>query len=255
SGGEPVAITNCLNFGNPYDPEYYYQFVYAIKGMSEACRKFNTPVTGGNVSFYNQSPEGAVYPTPTIGMLGLLDNLDQRLTLGFQEEGHLVYLVGRSRNDISSSEYLHKLIGIEYSPAPHFHLEEEYRLQHAISRLNKAGLLQSAHDVSEGGLFVTLLESAMVNGLGFSVQTNDHFRKDAYLFGESQSRVVVSIRPEDQEKFEALLHSLVDASDHSVRYEKIGRVAGNHIEIDGEDWGAVATWKHAYDTALEKELK
>lgn len=255
SGGEPVAITNCLNFGNPYDPEYYYQFVYAIKGMSDACRKFNTPVTGGNVSFYNQSPEGAVYPTPTIGMLGLLDNIDQRLTLGFREEGHVLYLVGRSRNDISSSEYLHKLIGIEFSPTPHFNLDEEFQLQHAISRLNKAGLLQSAHDVSEGGLFVTLLESAMVNNLGFTVHTNDNFRTDAYLFGESQSRVVVSVRPEDQEKFEALLHGLVDATDHSVRYEKIGLVSGDNIVIDNEDWGAVATWKHAYDTAIENELK
>ncbi|RAI99750.1 phosphoribosylformylglycinamidine synthase [Chitinophaga skermanii] len=256
SGGEPVAITNCLNFGNPYDPEVYYQFVYAIKGMSESCKKFNTPVTGGNVSFYNQSPDGPVYPTPTIGMLGVLDNMDAtRTTLNFKNDGDLIYLVGRSYNDISSSEYLHKLIGIEFSPAPHFNLEEEAQLQKAITKLIKAGLIESAHDVSEGGLFTTLLEKAMVNGLGFDVTTNKIFRKDAYLFGESQSRVVVSVKPANKEKFEALLHGLVDATEQSVRYEKIGTVKGESIAIDGENWGDVKTWKNKYDTAIEKHFE
>lgn len=254
SGGEPVAITNCLNFGNPYDPEVYYQFVHALKGMGEACRKFNTPVTGGNVSFYNQSPDGPVYPTPTIGMLGVLDSMDQRMTLGFRQTGDLIYLVGRSYNDISSSEYLHKLLGVEFSPAPHFHLEEELHLQQAITKLIKAGLIQSAHDVSEGGLFTTLLESAMAGKTGFDVSTNKAFRKDAYLFGEAQSRVVVSVSPADKEKFEALLHGLVDASNHSVRYEKIGVVKGEQVIVDGEDWGAVEDWKGKYDTALENHL-
>jgi len=255
SGGEPVAITNCLNFGNPYDPEVYYQFVHAIKGMGEACHKFNTPVTGGNVSFYNQSPDGPVYPTPTIGMLGILDSMDQRITLDFKAAGDLVYLVGRSRNDINSSEYLTKIIGIENSPAPHFNLEEEFQLQQAITKLNKAGLIQSAHDVSEGGLFVTLFESAMPRSLGFEVTTNKDFRKDAYLFGESQSRVVVTVSPADKEKFEALLHGLVDASDHSVRYTKIGVVKGETMVVDGEDWGKVAEWKTGYDTSIESHLK
>lgn len=254
SGGEPVAITNCLNFGNPYDPEVYYQFVHAIKGMGEACRKFNTPVTGGNVSFYNQSPDGPVYPTPTIGMLGVLDSMDQRMTLGFKQPGDLIYIVGRSYNDISSSEYLHKLIGVEYSPAPHFNLEEEHKLQQAITKLIHGGLIQSAHDVSEGGLFITLLESAMAGKLGFEVNTNKDFRKDAYLFGEAQSRVVVSVSPENREKFEALLHGLVDTSDHSVRYEKIGVVKGESMVIDGEAWGLVEEWKGKYDTALENHL-
>ncbi|TWF37416.1 phosphoribosylformylglycinamidine synthase subunit II [Chitinophaga polysaccharea] len=255
SGGEPVAITNCLNFGNPYDPEVYYQFVHAVQGMGEACRKFNTPVTGGNVSFYNQSPDGPVYPTPTIGMVGVLDSMDQRITLDFKEEGNLLYLVGRSRNDISSSEYLHKIIGIEYSPAPHFNLDEELHLQQAITKLNKAGLIESAHDVSDGGLFITLLESAMPRGLGFELTLNNKFRKDAYLFGESQSRVVISVKPENKEKFEALMHSLVDASDVSVRHEKLGVVTGEGIKVNGEDWGTVSTWKQTYDTAIEEHLK
>lgn len=255
SGGEPVAITNCLNFGNPYDPEVYYQFVHALKGMGEACRKFNTPVTGGNVSFYNQSPDGPVYPTPTIGMLGVLDTMDQRMTLHFREKGDLIYIVGRSYNDISSSEYLHKLIGVEFSPAPHFNLEEELRLQQAITKLIRNGLIRSAHDVSEGGLFTTVLESAMAGGLGANIRTNKDFRKDAYLFGEAQSRVVVTVHPSDKEKFEALLHNLVDVSEVSVRYEQIGTVTTEHIVVDGEDWGTVKDWKEKYDTALENHLK
>ncbi|MGE7776780.1 phosphoribosylformylglycinamidine synthase subunit PurL [Chitinophaga sp. NPDC101104] len=254
SGGEPVAITNCLNFGNPYDPEVYYQFVHAIQGMGEACRKFNTPVTGGNVSFYNQSPDGPVYPTPTIGMLGVLDSMDQRITLDFKNNGDLIYLVGRSYNDISSSEYLHKLIGVEFSPAPHFNLEEEHRLQQAITKLNAAGLIQSAHDVSEGGLFITLLESAMAGKSGFDVHTNKKFRKDAFLFGEAQSRVVVSVNPADKEKFESLLHGLVDTSATSVRFELLGTVKGDSMIIDGENWGNTADWKVKYDTALESHL-
>ncbi|MCK7559939.1 phosphoribosylformylglycinamidine synthase subunit PurL [Chitinophaga sedimenti] len=251
SGGEPVGVTNCLNFGNPYDPEVYYQFVYALKGMGEACRKFDAPVTGGNVSFYNQSPDGPVYPTPTIGMVGVL-NFENRMTLDFKNEGDLIYLVGRSYNDINSSEYLHKIIGEEFSPAPHFDLEQEFQLQQAIAKLIKGNLIQSAHDVSEGGLFTTVLESGMHRGLGFEIKTNDHFRKDAYLFGESQSRVVVTVSPADREKFEALLHTLVDASENSVRYEKIGVVKGDSIVVNEQNWGTVNEWKKKYDTAIEQ---
>jgi len=132
SGGQPLGVTNCLNFGNPYDPEVYYQFVHAIRGMGDACRKFDTPVTGGNVSFYNQGPDGPVYPTPTIGMVGLLDSIDDRMTLDFKEAGDIIFLLGESSADINSSEYLHKIRGIEYSPAPHFDIEEEFRLQQKL---------------------------------------------------------------------------------------------------------------------------
>ena len=128
-----MGVTNCLNFGNPYDPEVYYQFVHAIKGMGEACRKFDTPVTGGNVSFYNQNPDGPVYPTPTIGMVGLLEDVNNKMTLDFKEEGDVLYLLGQSQNDINCSEYLHKIIGVEFSPAPHFDLEEEFALQQKIT--------------------------------------------------------------------------------------------------------------------------
>src|SRR4030095_9460825 len=146
SGGQPLGITNCLNFGNPYDPQVYYQFVYAIKGMSEACKKIDTPVTGGNVSFYNQNPDGAVYPTPTIGMVGLLDSVQRKMTLDFKEEGDVIFLLGNSYNDISSSEYLHKIKKVEMSPAPHFDIEEEFALQQTLARLIADRLVRSAHD-------------------------------------------------------------------------------------------------------------
>ncbi len=125
AGGRPVAITNCLNFGNPYDPEVYWNFVHALQGMGDACAQFETPVTGGNVSFYNQSPTRAVNPTPTIGMLGVLEDHENRMTLDFKDEGDLIYLIGRSRNDISSSEYLVLEHDVQLSPAPHLILRRK----------------------------------------------------------------------------------------------------------------------------------
>ncbi|MEO9210927.1 MAG: phosphoribosylformylglycinamidine synthase subunit PurL, partial [Ginsengibacter sp.] len=157
SGGTPLGVTNCLNFGNPYDPEVYFQFVESIKGMSEACLKFDTPVTGGNVSFYNQSPSGPVYPTPTIGMVGLLENIENKMTLHFKNEGDVIYLLGKNEEDFNCSEYLHKIKAVEYSPAPYFNLEEEFRLHNTVSKLITKRLIQSAHDISEGGLLVTLM--------------------------------------------------------------------------------------------------
>ncbi|HUR10503.1 MAG TPA: phosphoribosylformylglycinamidine synthase subunit PurL [Flavitalea sp.] len=247
SGGQPIGITNCLNFGNPYDPEVYYQFVQAIKGMGEACRKFDTPVTGGNVSFYNQNPEGAVYPTPTIGMVGLLDSPRQRMTLDFKEDGDLVYLLGKSKNDYNSSEYLHKFHGIEFSPAPAFDIEEEFMLHEMVRALLKNKLITSAHDVSEGGLFITLLESAMPKGFGFEVEAaNAGIRKDAYWFGESQSRIVVTVTAAQQKSFLATL------KDHP--FELLGTVTSGDIFVDGKNWGHIADWKYKYDHAIEDLL-
>ena len=246
SGGEPLGVTNCLNFGNPYDPQVYYQFVHAIKGMGDACRRFNTPVTGGNVSFYNQNPDGPVYPTPTIGMVGLLDSYQDRMTLGFREAGDLVYLVGKATNDINSSEYLQKICGVEYSAAPHFDLEEEFQLQSTVLQLIRAKQISSAHDISEGGLFITLLESGFVNSLGFDINTDSSIRKDADLFGEGQSRVVVSVKPDHKAAFEAALGS--------APFRLLGTVTNGDIRVDGENWGSVGEWKNQYDTAIEKFL-
>lgn len=246
SGGQPLGVTNCLNFGNPYDPQVYYQFVHAIKGMGEACRKFDTPVTGGNVSFYNQNPDGPVYPTPTIGMVGLVENIREKMTLDFKEEGDIIYLLGRSVNDINSSQYLAKIMGVEYSPAPYFELEEEFALQQKISELISKGMILSAHDISEGGLFITLCESGFNNGLGFSVSTNKTIRKDACLFGEAQSRVVVSV---SLEKAAALETALAGFS-----FEKTGVVTAGEVVIDGDFWGDINAWKEKYDTAIENYL-
>ena len=248
SGGIPVAITNCLNFGNPYNPEVYYQFVHAIKGMGEACLKFDTPVTGGNVSFYNQSEDGPVYPTPTIGMVGVLDTLDQKMSLGFKHSGDTIYLLGTHRDDFNCSEYLHHICGVTHSPVPHFDLEEEYQLQQTIQRLVSEKIVKSAHDISEGGLFACLLESSMAKGLGFTIATPADIRKDAVLFGESQSRVVVSVNPD--------LHSLFEAELKGTPFTKLGHVNANtEIVIDEESWGYLSDWKEAYDNALEKLLQ
>jgi phosphoribosylformylglycinamidine synthase len=246
SGGEPIGVTNCLNFGNPFDPEVYYQFVYAIKGMGEACKAFDTPVTGGNVSFYNQGPEGPVYPTPTIGMVGVLEDIRKKMTLDYKEEGDLLYLLGVSRDDINSSEYIHKLHGVEFSPAPHFDLAEEVRLQKAVSKLIGSSVISSAHDTAEGGLFITLCESGFNRGLGFDVKMNNAVRKDAWLFGEAQSRVVVSVSPGQEA---AMLEVL---STQGVPCEKLGTVTGGVVKVDGENWGQINDWKELYDTAIEQ---
>jgi len=245
SGGVPLGVTNCLNFGNPYDPQVYFQFVNAIKGMGEACQKFDAPVTGGNVSFYNQHPEGAVYPTPTIGMVGVLNSVDDKMTLGFKQSGDLIYLIGQSRSDIHSSEYLHKYIGIEFSPAPHFDLEEEHAFQQVILQLISAKRVNSVHDISEGGLFITLLESGFVGSLGFKVaQQHKAVRSDAYWFGEAQSRAVVTVAKENQSDFEAYLAST------GIALELLGTTEGKEVEVNGENWGSIDSWKTKYDEAI-----
>jgi phosphoribosylformylglycinamidine synthase len=245
SGGIPLGVTNCLNFGNPYDPQVYFQFVEAVKGMGEACKKFDTPVTGGNVSFYNQNPDGAVYPTPTIGMVGVLDSYEDKMTLGFKQDGDLIYQIGQSNNDINCSEYLHKICAVEYSPAPHFDLDEEFSVQQAILKLISHKLIQSAHDISEGGLFITLLESGFVAGLGFeAAQDDSSLRADAFWFGESQSRVVVSVSPSMQDAFESMLAA------SGIKPALLGKVKGNDVVINGNNWGTIASWKSPYDEKI-----
>jgi phosphoribosylformylglycinamidine synthase len=249
SGGRPVAITNCLNFGNPYNPEVYWQFVKTIEGMGMACRKFNTPVTGGNVSFYNQSTDdGPVFPTPTIGMLGLLDHFDDRMTLDFKNPGDFIYLIGESRDDIGSSEYITNICGIRYSPAPYFDLNEEYNVQQAVQQLIKKKLVESAHDCSDGGLFITLLECAMPEVWGFDISIDESIRNDAFLFGESQSRIVVSVAPEKQDDFIEYLLS------KNVEFSLLGEVTDSQLLIDQHNWGEINEWKKLYDDAIGKVM-
>ena len=245
SGGEPLGVTNCLNFGNPYDPEVYYQFVNSIKGMGEACIKFNTPVTGGNVSFYNQSPDGPVYPTPTIGMVGLLNSVNDKMTMDFKDAGDIIYLIGESHNDINSSEYLHKIVGVEFSPAPYFDLDEEFNMQHCVSSMIKRKLIESAHDISEGGLFVCLIESAFNRNLGFEIADQElEIRKDAYWFGESQGRIVVSVKQNIQDAF---IDFMVK---QQIVFSELGKVTENNVVIENENWGSIGEWKNKYDNAI-----
>jgi len=253
SGGLPSAITNCLNFGNPYNPEVYWQFVGAIKGMSKACRKFKTPVTGGNVSFYNQSSvngvEIPVFPTPTIGMLGIVEDKKHITSLAFENSSDLIYLLGESKNDISSSEYLFSYHKIKESSVPDFDLDIELELQKDLYSLITKGLIISAHDLSDGGLFISLLESSMVNDKGFSIKCSSALRKDAFLFGECPSRVIVSVKPSLKNEFENYINS------QKTKSLLLGEVTDNNISIDGVSFGLTSDFSEIYNTSLSKKLK
>lgn len=248
SGGSPIAITNNLNFGNPYNPEVYWQFVHAVKGMREACLKFGTPVTGGNVSFYNQSNDGgAVFPTPTIGMLGLLDDASNHMGIAFAQAGDLIYVLGPVTDCINNSQYLYSYLGQKLSPAPYFDLDLEYKVQQVVAHVIAQKWVLSAHDVSDGGLFVTLAESAMVHGLGFDIKTATEIRKDAFLFGEGQSRVVITIPASDKGQFEKYL-----VQEAGIPWQCIGHVTASAYTVDGEEMGSVAELTHVYDTKLDE---
>ncbi len=250
AGGEPVAITNCLNFGNPYKPEVFWQFVSAIKGMGEACTMFETPVTGGNVSFYNQSTDdGPVFPTPTIGMLGVLDDKDNIMTADFKQPDDLIYLIGESVNDIASSQYLASYHKVKASPAPYFNLEKEHAMHQVVKQLILHKVIQSAHDVADGGLYINLLESAMPNNLGFAVEADDSVRKDAFLFGEAQGRVVVSVAPDDEERFVEMMAT------SETPFSLLGTVAHHgNLFVDNELYGNILDIKLVYDNVLHVTL-
>ncbi len=240
AGGKPLAITNCLNFGNPYKPEVYWVFKEAVGGMGDACRAFDTPVTGGNVSFYNENPEGAVFPTPTIGMLGLVEDVNRHTTTSaFQRDGDLVYLVSPERwafkNDLGGSEYLATLHGLTTGDAPHLELDEEVAVQQAVLSFIRSGLLQSAHDVSDGGLAVAIAECCISSGRGMRcmVEIPEEVRTDAALFGESQSRIVVSCLPKNVEALRAT------AAENEVRLTKLGTVGGRRLSVQVGDVRAV----------------
>lgn len=248
SGGEPLAITNCLNFGNPQKPEVYWQFVEAVKGMGAACRALNTPVTGGNVSFYNQNEKGPVFPTPTIGMVGRMEHISLKTPIGFSQEGLTIFLLGASRNDIAGSEYLSNILNIKESPAPLFEIEEEIRLHKAIYQLIRKRAIQSCHDVSDGGLLVALLESAFVHQIGFTIHTDSAIRKDAFLFGEAQSRAIVSVEDSKIADIEAICQS------HQLPYFKIGTTTGSQAIIDNESYGSISDLYQRYLTRIEQEM-
>ena len=252
SGGVPSAITNCLNFGNPYNPEVYWQFVGAIKGMSKACLKFKTPVTGGNVSFYNQSAiegtEVPVFPTPTIGMLGIVEDKKHITSLAFKGKSDLIYLIGDSKNDISSSEYLASYHGVKESSAPDFDLDVEYDMQQTLINLIRKGTIESAHDVADGGLFMTLLESSFTNNLGFEIIGSSEVREDAFLFGEAPSRVVVSVTETGEDAF---LDALKDSK---TPFMLLGHVTQGKLVVDDKDFGMISDYKEIYNNSLAEKL-
>ncbi|HHP7238685.1 phosphoribosylformylglycinamidine synthase subunit PurL [Longibacter sp.] len=234
AGGRPMAITNCLNFGNPYKPEVYWTFEQAIRGMSDACEALETPVTGGNVSFYNEHPEGAVFPTPTIGMLGIVDDVaEHSTTSAFRGEGDVLFLLTPDawthRNDIGGSEYLASLHGMTTGDAPHLNLAEEHAVQHAMLALIREGCVQHAHDVSDGGLAVALAESAIHGGMGANVDLGppDELRTDAVLFGEAQSRITFSTTADDADQAERVL------ADHpGIGVHRVGTIGGDHLRLE-----------------------
>ncbi len=229
SGGHPLAITNCLNFGNPYKPEVYWQFKEAIEGMGEACRFFDTPVTGGNVSFYNESPDAAVYPTPTIGMVGLIEDLKYITTSYFKDNNDLIYILGEDYEELGGCEYLKAIHKKVTGESPKLDLQREKKLQDAVLSLIKKGLIKSAHDVSEGGIVCALAECCIINDekqIGAEVNIPVKTREDFSFFSESQSRIIVSVSKENQSTFEKFLNNKKQS------YYLIGKTGGENFVVN-----------------------
>ncbi|MDT3697556.1 MAG: phosphoribosylformylglycinamidine synthase subunit PurL [Ignavibacterium sp.] len=228
TGGIPLGVTNCLNFGNPYKPEVYWQFAQAISGMGEACRKFETPVTGGNVSFYNESPEAAVYPTPTIGMVGLVEDLKHITTSYFKDEGDVIYLLGEDKEEIGGSEYLKVVYNKVTGDSPSINLDEEKKLQDSLLNLIRLGLIKSAHDISEGGIVSALAECCIINQeeqIGCEVEIPIKSRIDFSLFSESQSRIIISVSKENASELERELKLT------ELKFTKLGFVGGSLLKV------------------------
>jgi phosphoribosylformylglycinamidine synthase subunit PurL len=230
TGAEPLAITNCLNFGNPYKPEVYHQFREALRGMGDACKALDTPVTGGNVSFYNESPDYAVYPTPTIGMVGLIEDVDYVTTSYFKNEGDIIAVIGSDiEGHIGGSEYLSLFHNKIKGDAPYININNEVSLIKILLEITRKKLINSAHDVSDGGIAVAVAESCLINRtlpIGCNVNIDITGRKDFVLFNESQSRVIISLNPENKEKIKGICEK------HGLNYTEVGKTGGSDIIIN-----------------------
>jgi phosphoribosylformylglycinamidine synthase subunit PurL len=243
SGARPLAVTDCLNFGNPYKPENFWQLREAVEGVAEACRAFGTPVTGGNVSLYNESPLGVVDPTPTVAMVGLIDDEKHITTQWFKDEGDIIILIGMeparpraaahrdegvAAPSLGGSRYLKVCHGLKIGPPPHVDLAHEIKVQNAVRDLIREGLVQSAHDCSEGGLAVALAESCFnpERLFGAEIALNESYMPaTTTLFNESQSRIVISVTPEDLDKAIAML------GERDVPFQQLGKVGGDELQI------------------------
>jgi len=240
SGAKPLAVTDNLNFGNPYKPENFWQLREAVEGAAEACRAFGTPVTGGNVSLYNESPAGVVDPTPTIGMVGLIEKEEHVTTQWFKSEGDVILLVGDVGTGLGGSRYLKVCHGKKIAPPPHVDLEHEIKIQNAVRDLICAGVVKSAHDCSEGGLAVAIAESCFNPKEKFGAEiriagespSRTGVPVTTALFNESQSRIVISVAPENLETTMSMLRV------RAVPFQQLGKVGGDElsIEIAGEQF-------------------
>ncbi|MFN0158870.1 MAG: phosphoribosylformylglycinamidine synthase subunit PurL [Bacteroidota bacterium] len=250
TGAQPLAITNCLNFGNPYKPEVYWQFKEAVAGIAEACKILDTPVTGGNVSFYNESPSGAVYPTPVIGMLGLIDDLKNVTTSAFKDEGDVILLLGDTLGHLGGSEYLSVIHGIVAGDAPPIDLIAEKNLQQAVLHLIQAGVVKSAHDCSEGGLAVAIAECCFTgpSPIGATIKTIPLGRRDAVLFSEDQSRIVITSNLRDIPYVRGVL------AGRGIRYSEMGVVGGTSLSLSEDVNVSVGTIKEAYTAEIQGHL-
>lgn len=250
SGAQPVAITNCLNFGNPYKPEVFWTFREAVGGMGDACRVLNTPVTGGNVSLYNENPNGAIFPTPVVGMLGVVEDIDNHvMTPGFKQKHDIVYYIGADRKGLGGSEYLKTVHGLTTGDAPELDLDYELKLQQILLDAIKNKMVNAAHDVSDGGLAVTLAEMAIFSGRGANVSLKN--LKGSYievLYSEAQSGVVVTVPKEDARALEQYFDK------HDIFFDELGSVGGSKLIIDEFIEQSVAELKEVYESAIPKAM-
>ncbi|MDR2461319.1 MAG: phosphoribosylformylglycinamidine synthase subunit PurL [Deltaproteobacteria bacterium] len=252
-GAKPLAITNCLNFGNPENPQIFWQFVKAIDGLARAAGYLDTPVTGGNVSFYNEYDGKAIFPTPCIGMVGYLADLDNRVSFHFKKPSDLVILIGKSLEELGASEVHYLVTGKDEGTVPSLDLELAKSLNDFLQEAANRKLLQSAHDCSDGGLAMCLVESAFPLALGLNLNWKDNISTASALFGETQSRVVVSIEPDKLDSLKSLLNA------HNLPHTLLGEVtdSGNLVINYNSDKvsASIAELKDLWYGALKKEAE
>ncbi|MCI0482342.1 MAG: AIR synthase related protein, partial [Candidatus Dadabacteria bacterium] len=251
SGALPLAITDCLNFGSPEEPGVMWQFKRAIEGISEAAVRLNTPVVSGNVSFYNQTGRSAVYPTPTIGMVGLIADVEKHITQWFKDDGDVIVLLGETREELGGSEYMKQVHGIVAGVPPRLDLDAESNLVRALLEASDRGILKSAHDLSEGGIALSLAESCFTpeNTVGITVELSGEIRGDALLFSESQARALVSL----DDKNAGILRTITESN--NVPMSVIGRVGGTGFLIKGLIDIPVSEARRAWAAGFESNLK
>lgn len=230
SGALPLAVTDCLNFGNPEKPEVFWQFQEAVQGMADACRELDTPVTGGNVSFYNETMGEAIYPTPVVGMVGLVEDVEHITTPDFKNQGDIIILLGQNKNELGGSVYLSVIHGLEAGRPPEINLQTEKLIQSTVLKLIKKGLVNSAHDCSEGGLAIALAECCIAGKVGAEITLTEAIRASSLLFGETQSRIIISI---SKDKVDEVLSIL---SEGQVPFKVLGKVCGEELSIAGSGW-------------------